>query len=77
MLPCVYAGCQYDTGQVLIAEMNPTKADHIAVLGHHYAGFHQVQAPPAVPQPPPHAQNVTRVCPPQLHLVDGKIEETD
>ena len=49
------------------------------MLGHHIQGAHQpapaVPAPPQL-QPPP-AQNVTRVRLPQLHLVDGKIEETD
>ena len=49
------------------------------MLGHHIQGAHQpapaVPAPPQL-QPPP-AQNVTRVRPPQLCLVYGKIEETD
>ena len=78
MLGCHYPGCQYNTGQDLAAEVNPTVADHIAMLGHHRAGVHeQAQALPAAPQPPPQAHNVTRVQPPQLRLVDGKLEEAD
>ena len=72
-----HAGCQYTTGQVLTEQMNPTTADHVAVIGQHYTVFHPVQVLPAAPQPPPPAQNVTRVRPPQLRLVDGKLEETD
>ena len=62
----------------LAADVNPTVADHIAMLGHHRGGVHeQAQVLPAAPQPPPQAQNVTRVRPPQLRLVDEKIEETE
>ena len=48
------------------------------MLGHHVQGVHQPPPVPAPPQlQPPPAQNVTRVRPPQLRLVEGKIEETD
>ena len=61
MLTCPHEGCQYNTRQDLSADVKPTTADHIAMLGHHRGGVHE---PPQV-QPPP-AQNVTRVRPPQL-----------
>ena len=73
--PC---GVSVQHGQDLDADVNPTVADHIAMLGHHRGGVHeQAQALPAAPQPPPQAHNVTRVQPPQLRLVDGKLEEAD
>ena len=76
MLTCPHAGCQYNTGQDLNADVNPTVADQIAMLGHHRGGVHE--HPPAPPQvQPPPAQNVTRVRPPQLRLEEGKIEEPD
>ena len=47
MLTCPHDGCQYNTRQDLPADVNPTTADHIAMLGHHRAAVH----PPAPPQP--------------------------
>ena len=76
MLTCPHAGCQYNTGQDLNADVNPTVADHIAMLGHHRGCVHEPPPPPPQVQPPP-AQNVTRVRPPELQLEEGKIEEPD
>ena len=79
MLTCPHEGCQYNTRQDLHADVNPTTADHIAMLGHHRAAVHPPAAPPPPPpqiQPPP-LQNVTRVRPPELRLEEGKIEEPD
>ena len=74
----MHPGCQYNTSKHLAADVNPTIADDIVMLGHHRGGVHeQAQALPAAPQPPPQAQNVTRVRPPQLQLVDGTMEEAD
>ena len=79
MLTCPHDGCQYNTRQDLSADVNPTTADHIAMLGHHRAAVHPPAQPPPPPpqiQPPP-LQNVTRVRPPELRLEEGKIEEPD
>ena len=79
MLTCPHDGCQYNTRQDLSADVNPTTADHIAMLGHHRAAVHPPAPPPPPPpqiQPPP-LQNVTRVRPPELRLEEGKIEEPD
>ena len=76
MLTCPHEGCQYNTRQDLTEDMNPTAADHIAMLGHHRGAVHGPLLPPPQVQPPP-AQNVTRVRPPELRLLDGKIEEPD
>ena len=54
MLTCPDDGCQYNTRQDLHADVNPTAADHIAMLGHHRAAVH----PPAAP--PPHLHRYSR-----------------
>ena len=72
MLTCPHEGCQYNMRQDLTADVNPTAADHIAMLGHHRGAVHAPAAPaPPQIQPPP-AQNVTRVRPPELRLEDEK-----
>ena len=79
MLTCPHEGCQYNTRQALHANVNPTAADPIAMLGHHRGAVHAPAAPAPPPpqiQPPP-PQNVTQVRPPELRLEEGKIEEPD
>ena len=70
MVGCTFQGCQYDTDQALTHAMNPTLADHLAMLGLHNTGVH----PPAQAQPAV-IQNTQRAQPPKLILVEGKIEE--
>ena len=72
MVGCTFQGCQYDTDQALTHAMNPTLADHLAMLGLHNTVVHPPPqaALPVVPQ-----QNTQRVSPPKLILVDGKMEE--
>ena len=58
MLTCPHEGCQYNTRQDLYTDVNPTAADHIAMLGHHRGAVHGPTPLPPQVQPPP-AQNVT------------------
>ena len=72
MVGRTFQGCQYDTDQALTQAMNPTLADHLAMLGLHNTVVHS--PPQAVPPVAPQ-QNTQRVSPPKLILVDGKMEE--
>ena len=71
---CLQVGCQFDSSTSFSATDTPTTSDHVAILQMHDRTHQQVPAP-AVAQPVAPQQNIQRVQPPKLILVDGKIEE--